>query len=548
MTRLRGTAALALLAALVAGVPWALVQFGNWPIHGVPTGEQLHDLGDAVVSDTAVFAVLTVAAWAVWAVFMASLLVEIAAVARGIQAPRLTFAGPVQRSARGLVAAVVLAVTISHSARPASAAGPRIPTATARVAPAVTGDSERTGPAPESLGAASPPASEPASPRDLGRSVTVHRGDSAWSIAETHLGDGMRWRELWDANRAITQPDGRTWTDPQIIRPGWQLRLPVGSASETATTSDRHTVAAGDTLSGIAQSHLGDPARYVEIFELNRDVEQPDGQRLTDPDLIQPGWSLLLPQGGEPPDPPEVVLDPQPDPVPAAESPDASAPSPTTTPSRAPASTAASASTRPERTLDTPGTAVENSSDVGAGPTASTLAGIAGALVLATGLALRIAFLRRRRAVRGIRRNPLQVEDAQVLEAVVAAADVPLVRWAGQHLARLIADLDRRRLTGAPVAIELSDTAGIELLWDTPQPDAKAGWTAADGGWAWRLPYDPDAPVPADELPAAIPALVTIGQRDGRQLMVDLEAYGTVTVTGDPDHVDAFLRATAVEL
>ena len=56
-------------------VPWALVQFGNWPIHGVPTGEQLRDLGDAVVSDTAVFAVLTVAAWAVWSVFLASLLV-----------------------------------------------------------------------------------------------------------------------------------------------------------------------------------------------------------------------------------------------------------------------------------------------------------------------------------------------------------------------------------------------------------------------------------------------------------------------------------------
>ncbi|MCZ7537258.1 MAG: hypothetical protein M5T61_16025 [Acidimicrobiia bacterium] len=87
MTRLRGTAALAVLAALVAGVPWALVQFGNWPIHGVPTGEQLRDLGDAVVSDTAVFAVLTVAAWAVWSVFLASLLVEVVAVARGVQAP-----------------------------------------------------------------------------------------------------------------------------------------------------------------------------------------------------------------------------------------------------------------------------------------------------------------------------------------------------------------------------------------------------------------------------------------------------------------------------
>jgi len=540
MTRLRGTAALAVLAALVAGVPWALVQFGNWPIHGVPTGEQLRDLGDAVVSDTAVFAVLTVAAWAVWSVFLASLLVEVVAVARGVQAPRLTFAGPVQRSARGLVAAIVLALTIAHNPRPATA-GPLIPTATARAAPVATA----TPPAVEPSPAASPAAAQPASPDGLAKTVTVQRGDSAWSIAETHLGDGMRWRELWDANRAITQPDGRAWTDPQIIRPGWQLRLPDRSTAESATTTDRHTVAAGDTLSGIAQAHLGDPARYVEIFELNRDVAQPDGQRLTDPDLIQPGWSLRLPQGGEPPEPPEVVPDPQPDPAPAAPSPEASAPSPTTTPAPAPASTAP---TRPEGTMDARGTARENSSAAGGDSSTPALAGIASALVLATGLAARIAFLRRRRAVRGTRHHPLRAGGEQVIDAVVAAADVPLVRWAGQHLARLIANLDRRHVTGAPVAVELSDTAGIELLWDTPQPDAVAPWTAADGGWAWRLTYDPDAPVPANELPAAIPALITIGQRDGRQLMVDLEAYGTVTVTGDPERVDAFLRATAVEL
>ena len=68
------------------------------------------------------------------------------------------------------------------------------------------------------------------------------------------------------------------------------------------------------------------------------------------------------------------------------------------------------------------------------------------------------------------------------------------------------------------------------------------------GGWAWRLSYDPEADVPASELSSAIPALVTIGERQGRQLLIDLEAYGGITVDGPANLVDAFLRSLALEL
>src|SRR5690606_13435919 len=51
-----------------------------------------------------------------------------------------------------------------------------------------------------------------------------------------------------------------------------------------------------------------------------------------------------------------------------------------------------------------------------------------------------------------------------------------------------------------------------------------------------------------DELPAGIPALVTIGERDGRQLMVDLEAFGTLIITGPTEHVDALVSSIATEL
>jgi len=49
-----------------------------------------------------------------------------------------------------------------------------------------------------------------------------------------------------------------------------------------------HTVAAGDTLSGIAERFYGDPSLYMKIFEANKDV-------LKDPDLIRIGQKLRIP-------------------------------------------------------------------------------------------------------------------------------------------------------------------------------------------------------------------------------------------------------------
>ena len=50
-----------------------------------------------------------------------------------------------------------------------------------------------------------------------------------------------------------------------------------------------HTVAAGDTLSSIADTFYGDPAKFRIIFAANRN-------QLDDPDLIVPGQVLRIPQ------------------------------------------------------------------------------------------------------------------------------------------------------------------------------------------------------------------------------------------------------------
>ncbi|SOC46119.1 DNA-binding transcriptional activator of the SARP family [Blastococcus aggregatus] len=56
-----------------------------------------------------------------------------------------------------------------------------------------------------------------------------------------------------------------------------------------------YTVAPRDTLGRIAARYLGDWTRFEEILELNRSRPQPDGALLTDPGLIRPGWTLVLP-------------------------------------------------------------------------------------------------------------------------------------------------------------------------------------------------------------------------------------------------------------
>jgi hypothetical protein len=85
-----------------------------------------------------------------------------------------------------------------------------------------------------------------------------------------------------------------------------------------------------DTLWDIAERHLGDPFRWQEIYSLNQGRVQPDGRRLTDPDLIYAGWRLELPDdasGLAAPGPePRVSPTPPAPPAPQAPAPDVAAP------------------------------------------------------------------------------------------------------------------------------------------------------------------------------------------------------------------------------
>ena len=51
------------------------------------------------------------------------------------------------------------------------------------------------------------------------KTYTVRKGDCLWTIAEKHLGDGMRWKEIYERNRDKIK-------DPGLIYPGQELVLP----------------------------------------------------------------------------------------------------------------------------------------------------------------------------------------------------------------------------------------------------------------------------------------------------------------------------------
>ncbi len=55
----------------------------------------------------------------------------------------------------------------------------------------------------------------------------VRAGDHLWGIAERWLGDGFLWVEIWERNRGRDMGEGRRFTDPNVLIPGWLLELPL---------------------------------------------------------------------------------------------------------------------------------------------------------------------------------------------------------------------------------------------------------------------------------------------------------------------------------
>ena len=69
---------------------------------------------------------------------------------------------------------------------------------------------------------------------------------------------------------------------------GWESEIVADIQAQRSDVFGVHTVAAGDTLSKLAKSYLGDTGRYMEIFNANTSI-------LSNPDVIKVGQRLNIP-------------------------------------------------------------------------------------------------------------------------------------------------------------------------------------------------------------------------------------------------------------
>lgn len=92
----------------------------------------------------------------------------------------------------------------------------------------------------------------------------------------------------------------RVWDQIKLVDPSYsdlaaditvsEQRAQTAGASVSGGQSQRtYTVQAGDTLSKISRQFYGNANQYMKIFNANRD-------KLQDPDRIQPGQQLIIPE------------------------------------------------------------------------------------------------------------------------------------------------------------------------------------------------------------------------------------------------------------
>ncbi len=145
------------------------------------------------------------------------------------------------------------------------------------------------------------PGVAPPTPRDTTRRTlpppaaevrrhTIVAGESLWTIAVEYYDAGHLWPRIKEANPGLDE--GRLEVGRSIVIPpkeGAVAGHPT-TAPTTQPAARRHVyvVEIGDTLTSIARGVLGDPNRWDEIYELNRD-------KLASPDVVPVGLELKLP-------------------------------------------------------------------------------------------------------------------------------------------------------------------------------------------------------------------------------------------------------------
>ncbi|MGW0651158.1 LysM peptidoglycan-binding domain-containing protein [Streptomyces umbrinus] len=338
--------------------------------------------------------------------------------------------------------------------------------------------------------------------------VTVHAGDSLWSIADEY-GDPTDWPEIYEANQGELQPDGRHFNDPDLIFPGQKLDLPQsGSHAEAPPEPDT------DDDQDTAPDKPADEAPDRSTPTGGDDQRQDTGTGE---------------QNQAPPATPSPSRTEQPSTVPHTPNP---------TPSSTPAKTPAGQSREDNETAVSPAMVW-------------TGTGVVAAALIGTLAVRRRRQQNRRRPGRRIAMPKGRVAATeQGLRSVQAPTGFDLLNVALRSLA-LSLEAAGRELPALDAVVLHESRLELHLAEDTPPSPP---FTAAAGRqdlWTCSANH-PDLTSAEDTLHGAsapYPALVSLGwDTQGRYVLVDLEHVGLLHLAGDPDFARHVLQAIAVEL
>lgn len=204
------------LGFLLTAVPLFLVLLNGPPsVPSIDVDDFKQVLSGPLLSADAVLGALGFLSWVLWAYLVLVVVLRIAAIAvmRGQFDEDSFLVALTNRIAPSLLLKLV-DVAVGGALLLAPLSPPNImnlPT-TAMVA-SVTSESRSNN---------RPPAAE----FEAHNSYVVRPGDSLWKIAETELGSGQRWPEIFEINKDRVFPDGRVFRNARLIRPNWILWLP----------------------------------------------------------------------------------------------------------------------------------------------------------------------------------------------------------------------------------------------------------------------------------------------------------------------------------
>ena len=274
---------------IIFGIPALLITVSGNPLASLDmVGGVIASVDGALTFLIQVF--IPIIAWIGWASLTIPLIIEAAVQVRHGESVKLPGILRFQQNVAAVLIGMILASTAGISGATAIESG-------GTTGVPVTPNQTVSAPATVQAQYGAPTAAEKAQASQTGPSYMINGHETLWDIAETTLGDGSRYIEIFNLNQGVVQKDGAALlSTDQLLHDGWVLTLPQDAKiPQPIAGNGTVTIKPGDTLSEIALENYGDLEAYHYIAGAASKTTQPDGTTIQDADLIQPGWEFTMP-------------------------------------------------------------------------------------------------------------------------------------------------------------------------------------------------------------------------------------------------------------